>query len=1154
MNKNKKNNHNKASAEKATSTESKKSKITSSGSSVDNQAYKSVRSKVERLPKDKHGRPLTFQNIILNILEYWGNLGCVVAQPYGVEVGAGTSNIHTFFRALGPENYNVIYVEPSRRADDSRYGENPNRMQMYYQMQIIMKPAPQNNISLYLDSLKEIGIDKTKHDLRLVEDNWKAEPLGAWGLGWEVRLDGMEITQYTYFQQFAGLDLPNPCLEITFGLERMAMYIQNVDHYKNILWNDQLTYGDVLADHEYWQSKHNLETSNVQELEKTYKIYEGLASEQIEAGNFFAAYDYVLKMSHLFNLLDARGGISLTDRTSRFKKMGKFSLEIGKLYLQERENKGYPLKSDLKVVEAKDEVFVASDVKDSSSAHGTDANGNNNTKPSSGLNKNLTIIELGLEEMPGGYMQDIVDSGLESKVADLLEQTGLKYKTLKCSLTPRRIVLQISGAIFVDKKNVSWVQEIENTVPYRVFYNDDGTAKPSLSGFLEKNNLQEGDLEVIESKGNLRSFRDRNNKEILYKNKKKYDFDCIIKYMFGQDSDGIIQKQKNTESFFPSARFMKWSRTGETFIRPLRWIYAVHNNSIVNVEVFGVKSSNFTYPPRFVEEKKYIVQSAHSYKKFLEDNEIILDEKQREKFIQKVTFANKKDYDYSPSVREYILQNVYLTESPKVQFVELDRKYEVLPQKVITKVLEDKQQYLVRYNKKTSLVEYGVVANFTSNIDKVVQGNDKVVRARLDDALFYMDQDLKKGLPTREELKKYIFNPKLKVENPSSDYAKYFHTYYAKAVRVEEIAQFIYGKYFVKHTDVNEKIFKQAMKFYKVDRATELVKEFPELEGEVLREYLLKKVDVQPEQNEQNARESKTKTYANTKHKAQINNHIADVLLHAKYPVEEDGAYPKSYEAFIISLAEKIDNLYSIAYTNDLPTGSNDPYEARKHTYSLIYLLLNSTGMNDSLESYTGSISLDVILDFTSDLFFIPDEHKKEIIESLQEFILQRLYVYSKDGDKARNEVILKGIIYSQSFDLKVKYEYIKELSKLEKNNSEQVKVILEVFKRLKNILKDTFESPEEIKYLFQYKKDLFRRIDRNLLQNASEKEVYAFINKNINRVLDIADFVELAELLDKFFVETMVNAKQERIKKNRTILLQTLLAIVIFVFDVFQI
>lgn len=286
---------------------------------------------------------MNFQNVIQTLSSYWGERGCVLQQPYDIEVGAGTFNPATFLRVLGPEPFSAAYVEPSRRPTDGRYGENPNRLQHYYQYQVVMKPSPKDVQEQYLQSLVALGIDTDKHDIRFVEDDWESPTLGAWGLGWEVWLDGMEITQFTYFQQVGSIDLDPISVELTYGLERITMYLQDIDNVYDLKWTDNISYGDVHLDTEKQFSKYNFETADKDKLFQWFNMYEEEARAQIEQGLVLPAYDYTLKCSHAFNLLDARGAISVTERTGYIGRVRKLARLCAEGYVQHREALGHPL-------------------------------------------------------------------------------------------------------------------------------------------------------------------------------------------------------------------------------------------------------------------------------------------------------------------------------------------------------------------------------------------------------------------------------------------------------------------------------------------------------------------------------------------------------------------------------------------------------------------------------------------------------------------------------------------------------------------------------------------------------------------------------------------------------------------------------------------
>lgn len=285
----------------------------------------------------------SFQNLILKLQSYWAEKGCAITQPFDMEVGAGTFHPATFLRSIGPEPWKAAYVQPSRRPGDGRYGENPNRLQHYYQFQVLLKPSPDDIQDLYLDSLTAIGIDLKMHDVRFVEDNWESPTLGAWGLGWEVWLNGMEVSQFTYFQQVGGLSCKPISGELTYGLERLAMYLQGVDSVYDLIWTEGLTYGDIFHQNEVEQSKYNFEIADTEVLFRQFDEAEAMNLKLIEENLPFPAYEQTMKASHIFNLLDARKAISVTDRARFIRRVRSMSQKVAKEYYDSRERLGFPM-------------------------------------------------------------------------------------------------------------------------------------------------------------------------------------------------------------------------------------------------------------------------------------------------------------------------------------------------------------------------------------------------------------------------------------------------------------------------------------------------------------------------------------------------------------------------------------------------------------------------------------------------------------------------------------------------------------------------------------------------------------------------------------------------------------------------------------------
>ena len=284
-----------------------------------------------------------FQDVILTLQRFWTSRGCVLQQSFDVECGAGTFNPATFLRVIGPEPWNVAYVEASRRPTDGRYGENPNRLQHYFQFQVVLKPSPDNVQEAYLESLRALGIDPACHDIRFVEDDWESPTLGAWGLGWEVWLNGMEVTQFTYFQQVGGIDLSPISVELTYGLERLCMYLQEKESVYDLAWNESVTYGQIYHQNEVEQSRFNFELSDQDMLLRHFNDFERESLRLGEKGLLWPAYDYVMKASHTFNLLDAHGAISITERTGYIARVRNLASTVARLYAEQRKDMGYPM-------------------------------------------------------------------------------------------------------------------------------------------------------------------------------------------------------------------------------------------------------------------------------------------------------------------------------------------------------------------------------------------------------------------------------------------------------------------------------------------------------------------------------------------------------------------------------------------------------------------------------------------------------------------------------------------------------------------------------------------------------------------------------------------------------------------------------------------
>ncbi len=407
----------------------------------------------------------TFQDAVRLLQDYWAAKGCIVWHPCNTEVGAGTMNPATFLRVLGPEPWSVAYEEPSLRPDDSRYGENPNRLQRHTQFQVIVKPAPECAQELVLGSYRALGIDLCKHDVRFVEDNWQSPALGAWGLGWEVWLDGMEVTQFTYFQQAGGVALENVAVEVTYGLERIIMSLQGKTHFKDIVFAPGITYGEIFMQNEFEMSVYNLKDADVQRNALLFDEYEAEAKQLLEKRLPVPAYGYLLKASHTFNILDARGAVGVTERARFFQRMRSLAREVATLWLDRRAELDFPL-------------LGASGLQNSAVSPSSAAA---QSQPQSLLEKEPFVLEIGVEELPPADLDSMVDQ-LKSLVMGLLDDAGLRFDSIKVTGTPRRaaVVVQNLQTCQEDTK------ERVRGPPLRVALDDNGNPTRAALGFFEK--------------------------------------------------------------------------------------------------------------------------------------------------------------------------------------------------------------------------------------------------------------------------------------------------------------------------------------------------------------------------------------------------------------------------------------------------------------------------------------------------------------------------------------------------------------------------------------------------------------------------------------------------------------------------------------------
>ncbi len=647
---------------------------------------------------------LDFQSIIFKLQTYWAGQGCLIWQPYYSQVGAGTMNPATFLRVLGPEPWRVAYVEPSVRPDDGRYGVNPNRLQQHYQFQVILKPDPGNPQELYLNSLLALGIDPAQHDIRFVEDNWESPALSAWGLGWEVWLDGQEITQFTYFQQAGGIVLDVPAVEITYGLERIALSLQKVRDFKLIRWNENRSYGDIYQVAEREHSTYYYEVADVPNLRQMFTLLTKEAENALERGLVLPAYDNIIKCSHTFNVLDARGAVGFTERQALFGKMRELSRKVAEAYNAQREDMGFPwMKGDQPALVLEQEALP-----ELSEEHAD------------------FLFEIGCEELPTADL-DAAISNLENLMKTLLSEARLGFDTLSVHGTPRRLVAQVEA---LQTRQAERKLEVKGPPADRAF---DAEGKPTKTaeGFARSRGVAVEQLQV----------RDFDNGRYVVV--EMYEAGKSALEILAEALPGVIANLRFTKS-------MRWNDSGVSFSRPIRWLVALFGETIVPFNYAGLKSGRVTRGLRFSEGAEKILQSPADYPTYLQAQGIILDSAQRREEIweqalalaEKVGGTLKQDPDLLVEVSN-------LVERPAALLGSFDLRYlQNLPAEVLISVMKKHQRYFPVINADGSLTNHFIIVRNgdLDHAETVVDGNLQVVHARFADAEFFIREDLQKKL------------------------------------------------------------------------------------------------------------------------------------------------------------------------------------------------------------------------------------------------------------------------------------------------------------------------------------------------------------------------------------------------------------------------
>ncbi len=713
------------------------------------------------------------QDALARLTAYWTAQGCLVVQPMNTEVGAGTLNPATFLRVLGPEPWRVVYAEPSVRPDDSRYGENPNRLQTHTQLQVILKPDPGNSQELYLGSLAALGIDVAAHDVRFVEDNWAAPALGAWGLGWEVWLDGLEITQFTYMQQAGGLNLDPVSVEITYGIERIIMALQGVTHFKDIEYAPGVTYGEVFGQAEYEMSRYYLDDADVTANRGLLELYAAEAQRLIDLGLPVPAHTYVLKCSQAFNVLDARGAVSTAERAAEFARMRRLAGDVAKLWVARRDEEGL----SLGLSEPVDEAIAGA------------------TGEQTGDRARSLVLEIGTEELPPSEARS-ARTQVRNLLIEQLGRTRLGHGDVRVHATPRRIIAVVSGVAAREQDYTQTVKGPRTTAP-----------EQAKAGFARSQGVPVESLETAELNG--------------------VPHLVVHKQVAGSAALAVLAPVlANVVTGLRAAKNMRWNDPKLAFTRPIRWLVALWGDDVVPVAVGALSAGRATRVLRTAAEPVLRIASAETFMETVAINGIIADPDDRRELI--VSGAQELAYGEGTvdvlAETALIDQVTYLVEQPTPLLGRFDERYLDLPAEVLTTVMRKHQRYLpVRSEHGDLLPLFVTVANGPVDTDVVRAGNEAVLRARYEDAAFFYRADRAQPLAAlRDRLHRLTFTDKL---GSMAD----------RAARIDSLATLLAASAGVSEDD--DEIVGRAGELVKFDLGSQLVTEMTSLAGVMARDY-----------------------------------------------------------------------------------------------------------------------------------------------------------------------------------------------------------------------------------------------------------------------------------------------------------------------------
>lgn len=1018
------------------------------------------------------------------LCNYWVDHGCLWSQPYDAQMGAGTFHPHTFLKGIGPEPWRCVYVQPCRRPVDGRYGKSPYRFQHYYQLQVLLKPAPSNIIDVFLKSLEHVGINLKQNDVGLLEDDWKGPTLGAWGLGWEVRANGQEVTQFTYFQQLGGIDLDVVSGEITYGLERLFMYAKGYKNALDIPYNKHFTLGDIFYQNENEFSFFNFKEANVTDLFLHFEKCEKYVFDLCEKGLVLPAYDYVLQASHAFNLLDSRGAISATERQRFIGRVRNCAKACASRYQKEREKLEYPMLNKLNT-DARIPIISnhnKNELKNYSEIIETEKNIYSKEKINS-KNKVTCLFELGVEEMPPSFQKIIPD-----KLSEIIKTNFVKeFSDVNAipNLIPEPEIFVSSRRIGIMFKEIPQKisREAPNKLPERIAKDANGNFSQAAQGFAKKNGI-----DLKETKFNHGFLCYDEVLDIPIYLGKKFEEWCL--YL------AAITPLK-----------MKWlpADVSTTFIRPVRWITALVDDLVIPVEMFGLKSGRFTCGQRILNPDFISIDHAESYEHTLKENHVVARQSERKKFIDNEIKKYAKEINGSIlNDPDLFIKCVYSSENPYVFLGSFDKKYLRLPQVLITSVLKEHMNYFSVVDQNNNLMPYYIgVGNYKcENTEDMIIGTQNVVSGRLDDGAFYYDTDLNTPLvDLNKKLESQVFQ-----ENMG--------TLFDKEMRLKEFCGRILDIFsqMSSYITLNKTLLKTAAEFCKADLKTGCVQEFPDEMQGIMGGILFEHQDVLNDKKE---------------------SHTASVAIAEHYlPKNIDSPLPQTKYGLLLSLADKMDSLCMMISNGVKVEGNKDPFGMRRLAISILRLLGLGHSDKSTLEFSSFNALVNCWIEAAQSSQIKINENFKF---NLQAFVFERVKSFLKEDlesiSNTKFDIRIVEALERQFFNkpLTKAKEFVFEINeRLKQTEKNSLRAALIPYHRAKNIIQNATEVEiDESKFTSDFESNLYAKL------LSTEKEVHDALEKD-----DLKSYLNslqnLTKPLAELFENVMINDPNPDLKQNR--------------------